>query len=54
MHTYFKHFYVIFKQKLYLGPQNDILSHRPKILTYFKLSFFNDKWLSTVCGCGKV
>jgi len=49
MHTYFKHFYVIFKQKLYLGPQNDILSHLPIVLTWFKMSFFNDKWLLTKC-----
>jgi len=49
MHTYFKHFYVIFKQKLYLGPQNDILSHLPVVLAYFKISFFNDKLLLTKC-----
>jgi len=50
MHTYFKHFYVIFKQKLYLGPQNDILLHLPTVLTQFKMSFFFiDKWLLTKC-----
>jgi len=49
MHTYFKHFYVIFKQKLYLGPQNDILSHLPTVLTWFKISIFNDQWLLTKC-----